>query len=94
METPKQESPQSNGGEFDVSKKAAKKAAKKAEKAGKKLEQLAMRSKEAANKAKESKPKEDTPIDNPESIFIEGFLRKVPYIRKSHVQCARDFHRS
>ena len=77
MDTPNQASPQSNGREVDVSKEATKKAAKEAEKAGKKLERLATRPNEAANKAKESKPKVDAPIANPESIFKEAFLRKV-----------------
>ena len=72
----KEDNPQSNGG-VEVSKKAAKKAAKKAEKAEKKLEHLASRPKEVVHPPREGKPKGDTPQEEPEVIFKEGFLKKV-----------------
>ncbi|KAL9095177.1 MAG: hypothetical protein Q9165_002433 [Trypethelium subeluteriae] len=68
---------QSNGAAAEVSKKAAKKAAKKAEKAEKKLEHLAARPKEAVTAPKQSKQKEDAPIEDPDAIFQEGFLKRV-----------------
>ncbi|KAL9078227.1 MAG: hypothetical protein Q9157_002845 [Trypethelium eluteriae] len=73
----KGESSQSNGTVAEVSKKAAKKAAKKAEKAEKKQEHLATRPKETVTAPKQSKPKEDAAIDDPDAIFREGFLKRV-----------------
>ncbi|KAI9705311.1 MAG: Glutaminyl-tRNA synthetase [Bogoriella megaspora] len=60
-------------GAAEVSKKAAKKAAKKAEKAVKKSEYLVARPKEAVAKPKEK----EAPMDDPDIIFKEGFLKKV-----------------